>query len=62
MKTFILFVAILGAAVATSNDVVETLSDLRANAYLQGISDIVLGFTDPALKDACTQKFPSITT
>ena len=62
MKTLILLVAILGAAVATSNDVVETLSDLHANAYMQGISDQVLGWTDPVLTDACTQKLPSITT
>ena len=60
MKTFILLVAVLGAAVATKSDIAEAFNNLHANVYMQGISDQVLGWTDPSLTDACQQKLPSI--
>ena len=53
MKTFILLVAVLGAAVATKSDIAEAFNNLHANVYMQGISDQVLGWTDPSLTDAC---------
>ena len=62
MKAAILFLAVLGAASATLTERSYSLSDLTQNVYFQGISDMVLGWTDPQLSDVCEQKLPSLMT
>ena len=62
MKAAILLLAVLGAASATLTERSYSLSDLTQNVYFQGISDMVLGWTDPQLSDVCEQKLPSLMT
>ena len=59
MKAAILLIAVLGVASATVTERIN-LSDLTQNAYAAGISDMVLGWTDPQLSDVCEQKLPSL--